>query len=76
MYGVCTDVVNGYTCACDPPYYTGVNCETGEVRLQSETTVHVMIIITRVASYLARSDTPSITCIVACLSRSDTPTLL
>ena len=30
------------------------------------------VIITRVASHLARSDTPGITCIVA-LSRSDTP---
>ena len=30
------------------------------------------IIITRVASHLARSDTPGITCIVARLSRSDT----
>ena len=28
---------------------------------------------TRVASHLARSDTPGITCIVARLSRSDTP---
>ena len=34
----------------------------------------VLIIITRVASHLARSDTPSITCIVASLSCSDTPT--
>ena len=30
------------------------------------------LVITRVASHLARSDTPSITCIVARLSRSDT----
>ena len=34
-----------------------------------------IIVSTRVASHLARSDTPSITCIVARLSRSDTPTL-
>ena len=33
-----------------------------------------MFIITRVASHRARSDTPSITCIVACLYCSDIPT--
>ena len=32
-----------------------------------------VIMITRVASHLARSDTPGITCIVARISRSDTP---
>ena len=32
------------------------------------------LIVTRVASHLTRSDTPSITCIVACLSCSDTLT--
>ena len=31
-----------------------------------------IISVTRVASHLARSDTPSITCIVARISRSDT----
>ena len=40
-------------------------------------TSEVFIIInTRVASHLARSDATSITCVVARLSRSDTPTLL
>ena len=34
--------------------------------------IAIIIIITRVASHLDRSDTPGITCIVARLSRSDT----
>ena len=37
---------------------------------------YLIVSHTRVASHLARSDTPSITCVVARLSRSDTPTLL
>ena len=36
----------------------------------------IIIIYTRVATHLARSDTPNITCVVARLSRSDTPTML
>ena len=36
----------------------------------------ICIVSTSVASHLARSDTFSITCLVARLSRSDTPTLL
>ena len=35
---------------------------------------NLMLFITRIASRLARSDTPSITCILARLSCSDTPT--
>ena len=42
----------------------------------SNSLLHSIVYTIYIATHLARSDTPSITCVVARLSRSDTPTLL
>ena len=45
------------------------------VRMRDTNTI-APIDLTRVASHVAHSDTPSITCLVARLSRSETPTFV
>ena len=54
-------------------YIWGVVFGCNTVFAAAENVANV-ITVTRVASHLARSDIPSITCIVACLSWSDIPT--